>query len=72
MATRIKTLRIWQLYPLSVASEETPHNIGMQIPEGYDSINLARALLGTVPVESDGSVHFVAPSGVEALLPGHR
>ncbi len=66
--TRIKTLRIWQLYPLSVSSEETPHNIGMQIPEGYDSINLARALLGTVPVESDGSVHFVAPSGVELFF----
>ena len=66
--TRITALRVWQLYPLSVASAEVPHNIGIQIPEGYDSINTARAVLGTVPVEFDGSAHFKAPAGVELFF----
>ena len=66
--TRITALRVWQLYPLSVASAEVPHNIGIQIPEGYDSINIARAVLGTVPVEFDGSAHFKAPAGVELFF----
>ena len=66
--TSIAALRVWQLYPLSVASQETPHNTGLQLPEGYDSINIARSVLGTVPVEADGSVHFTAPAGVELFF----
>ena len=38
----------------TVASAEVTHNIGLQLPEGFDSINMARAVLGTVPVEADG------------------
>ena len=66
--TTISALRIWRIYPLSVASAEVPHNIGIQIPEGFDSINLARAVLGTVPVEKDGSAHFKVPAGVELFF----
>ena len=66
--TRITALRVWQLYPLSVASAEVTHNIGLQLPEGFDSINMARAVLGSVPVEADGSAHFTAPAGVELFF----
>ena len=66
--TVIAALRVWQLYPLSVASAETSHNIGVQIPEGFDSINMARVVLGTVPVEKDGSAHFTVPAGVELFF----
>lgn len=66
--TVITALRVWQLYPLSVASAETSHNIGIQLPEGFDSINMARVVLGTVPVEKDGSAHFSVPAGVEIFF----
>ena len=66
--TVIASLRVWQLFPLSVASAEAPHNIGIQLPEGFDSINIARAELGTVPVEKDGSAHFTVPAGVEVFF----
>lgn len=66
--TVITALRVWQIYPLSVASAEVTHNIGIQIPEGFDSINLARVVLGTVPVEKDGSAHFSVPTGVELFF----
>lgn len=48
--TKIKSLRVNQVLPLSVASAASPHNTGLQIPQGSDSINLARAVLGTVRV----------------------
>jgi len=66
--TRIHALRVWQIFPLSVASDEVSHNIGIQIQEGFDSINLARAVVGTAPVEKDGSAHFSVPSGVELFF----
>ena len=66
--TVITALRVWQLYPLSVASQEVSHNIGLQLPEGFDSINMARVVLGTVPVEKDGSAHFTVPAGVEVFF----
>ena len=43
---------MWQILPLSVAP--AARNNGIQVP-GTGSINTARAVLGTVPVESDGS-----------------
>jgi len=63
--TRIKALRVYQVLPLSVASARVSHATGMQIPQATDSINLARAVLGTVPVEADGSAHFTAPARKE-------
>ncbi|MEI7899662.1 MAG: hypothetical protein WCK89_05385, partial [bacterium] len=66
--TLITALRVWQIFPLSVASASVTHNIGIQICEAFDSINLARVVLGTVPVEKDGSAHFKVPSGVEVFF----
>jgi len=63
--TRIKALRVYQVLPLSIASARVSHATGMQIPQATDSINLARAVLGTVPVEEDGSAHFTAPARKE-------
>ena len=68
VSTVITALRVWQIFPLSVASAEVSHNIGLQLPEGFDSVNLARGVLGTVPVEKDGSAHFKVPAGVEVFF----
>ncbi len=59
--TKIKALRVYQIFPLSVASARVAHATGIQIPQAKDSVNLTRAVLGTVPVEEDGSAHFTAP-----------
>ncbi|MHC4679377.1 MAG: HzsA-related protein [Planctomycetota bacterium] len=66
--TKITTLRVYQVFPLSVASARVTHSTGCQIPQAKDSINLARAVLGTVPVEKDGSAHFIVPSGKELFF----
>lgn len=63
--TRIKALRVYKIFPLSVASAKVSHATGMQIAQAKDSINLARAVLGTVPVEADGSAHFIVPAQKE-------
>lgn len=55
--TRIKALRVIQLFPKSTPAPGEP-NIGA----GDESI--ARGSLGTVPVEDDGSVYFEAPAGI--------
>ncbi len=55
--TRIKELRLIQLFAKSTPAPEQP-NIGV----GDQSV--ARGALGTVPVEEDGSVYFEAPAGV--------
>jgi len=54
--TRITHLRVLQLLPKSTASRNTPR-IGIA-----EQTN-ARAVLGTVPVQSDGSAYFEAPPG---------
>ncbi|MBM4033810.1 MAG: hypothetical protein FJ291_18795 [Planctomycetes bacterium] len=61
----IKSLRVWQILPLSVAP--CPRNTGLQVP-GTGSVNIARSVLGTVPVEADGSAHFVVPAGKELFF----
>ncbi len=63
--TKIKALRVFKIMPLSVASAKITHATGLQIPQASDSINLARAVLGTVPVEEDGSAHFIVPAQKE-------
>jgi hypothetical protein len=63
--TKITALRVWQILPLSVAP--AIRNNGIQVP-GTGSINTGRAVLGTVPVESDGSAHFVVPAGKEVFF----
>lgn len=60
--TKVRSLRIYQILPLSVPSAALAHNTGLQIPQGHDSVNLARSILGEVPVESDGSAYFIVPA----------
>jgi hypothetical protein len=60
--TKIKALRIYQIYPSSVPSGPRPHETGHRIAEARDSVNLARGIIGTVPVEEDGSAHFTVPA----------
>jgi hypothetical protein len=61
---KIKALRVYQIIPMSVPSGRPPHEVGHRLPglEGGDSVILARYVLGTVPVEEDGSAHFVVPA----------
>jgi len=54
--TKIKEIRVIQLYPKATAPVNNPDI-------GIGSESLARNVLGTVPVEPDGSVQFTAPAG---------
>lgn len=67
--TKIAALRVVQLFPKTTPAQAEP-NIG------YGTQSLGRGVLGTVPVEEDGSVYFEAPSGVplyfQALDPKGR
>ena len=63
--TKITALRVWQILPLSVAP--AARNNGIQVP-GTGSVNTGRAVLGTVPVEADGSAHFAIPAGKEVFF----
>jgi hypothetical protein len=63
--TKITGLRVWQILPLSVAP--AVRNNGIQVP-GTGSVNTGRAVLGTAPVEADGSAHFVVPAGKELFF----
>ena len=66
--TNIKELRIIQILPMTMPSGYHPHEIGMREGSSYDSVNLARYVLGTVPVEDDGSAHFEIPAQIEFLF----
>ncbi|WP_136080050.1 HzsA-related protein [Pontiella desulfatans] len=66
--TKIKALRIVQIHPSSVPSGPRPHETGRRIAEASDSVNLTRSILGTVPVEEDGSAHFKVPALKELLF----
>jgi len=55
--TVITHLRIIQLFP-----KATPHHHQPRI--GYGVEKNARGVLGTVPVEADGSAHFELPAGI--------
>jgi hypothetical protein len=66
--TRIKALRVYQVLPMSVPSGAPPHETGLRIPQSLDSVNIARAVLGTVPVEADGSAHFTVPAQRELFF----
>ncbi len=58
---KIKALRIVQVLPKSTSHHHQP-----QI--GYGCETMARAVLGTVPVEEDGSAHFYLPPGKEVFF----
>ncbi len=54
--TVLKELRVINLFPKDNPFQDDP-NIG------HASQSLARGVLGTVPIETDGSVHFRMPAG---------
>ncbi len=60
--TRITELRVLQLLPMSVPSGRPPHQTGQRIAEAGDSVVPVRWVLGTAPVEPDGSAHFTVPA----------
>ena len=66
--TKIKELRIIQILPMTMPSGYNPHEIGIREGTSLDSVNLARYVLGTVPVEEDGSAYFEMPAQVEFLF----
>jgi len=66
--TRIVALRVMQIVPMSVPSGRPPHETGPREPTSRDSVVLARAVLGTVPVEADGSAHFTVPAHMEVYF----
>jgi len=55
--TEIKALRVVQLFPKTTRKADEP-------AMGVGNQSLGRGVLGTVPVEADGSVHFEAPADV--------
>ncbi|MHC4917683.1 MAG: HzsA-related protein, partial [Planctomycetota bacterium] len=59
--TRIKELRIINIFPKATPPADVP-NIG------HAAQSLARGVLGTVPVEEDGSAHFKMPAGVSVYF----
>jgi len=61
--TEVHSLRILQLLPCAVPSGGLrPHETGKRIAEARDSVVPCRWVLGTVPVEEDGSAHFKVPA----------
>ncbi|MDP6544231.1 MAG: hypothetical protein QGH60_09590 [Phycisphaerae bacterium] len=54
--TKIKSLRVFQIFPKPTVPINRPDI-------GIGSETLARGVLGTVPVDADGSINFTVPSG---------
>ena len=66
--TKITALRVLQLVPMSVPSGGPPHETGQRIALAGDSVVPTRYVLGTVPVEEDGSAHFTVPANREMFF----
>jgi len=65
---KIKSLRVYQIIPMSVPSGAPPHETSLREPTAGDSVVLARYVLGTVPVADDGSAHFTVPARRELFF----
>ena len=65
---KITALRIYKIIPMSVPSGDPPHETSLREPTAGDSVVLARYVLGTVPVEADGSAHFTVPARRELFF----
>jgi hypothetical protein len=66
--TKIAALRVLQVLPMSVPSGGPPHETGARVALAGDSVVPVRHVLGTVPVESDGSAHFTVPANRELFF----
>lgn len=60
--TVVTQLRIWQVYPKTTALATNP-KVSYESTEAAWSGRNTRGLLGTVPVEADGSANFYLPAG---------
>jgi len=58
---KIKALRIWQVLPKTTPNADNPRI-------GFGSQKGAKLVLGTVPVEEDGSAYWEQPVGVPVLF----
>jgi hypothetical protein len=69
---QVKALRIVQIVPMSVPSQVTydrrAPEIGCRLLGDFPSVVLARQVVGTVPVEADGSAHFSVPAHKEVFF----
>jgi hypothetical protein len=65
---KIKSLRVYQILPMTVPSGDPPHETSLREPTAGDSVVLTRYVLGTVPVEEDGSAHFTVPARKEIFF----
>lgn len=66
--TRITALRVLQLLPMTAPSGLPPHETGVRIKGAEDSVVPVRHVLGTVPVEEDGSANFIVPANREIFF----
>ncbi len=66
--TKIKEIRVLQVLPMSVPSGGPPHDTGLRIALAGDSVVPVRHVLGTAPVEEDGSAQFVVPANREMFF----
>jgi hypothetical protein len=66
--TKITGLRVLQVLPMSVPSGGPPHETAMRVALAGDSVVPVRYVLGTVPVEADGSAHFRVPANKEMFF----
>jgi hypothetical protein len=68
--TRVTALRVFQVLPMSMPSGggQHPFETGLRLPSAGDSVVPCRHLIGTVPVEQDGSAHFRVPAGREVFF----
>jgi hypothetical protein len=66
--TKIKELRVLQVLPMSVPSGGPPHETGLRVASAGDSVVPTRFVLGTVPVEADGSAYFSVPANKEIFF----
>jgi cytochrome c553 len=66
--TKIEALRVLQVLPMSVPSGGPPHETGLREASAGDSVVPVRYVLGTIPVEADGSAHFVVPANKEMFF----
>ena len=66
--TKITALRVLQVLPMSVPSGAPPHETGARVALAGDSVVPVRHVLGTVPVEADGSAHFTVPANRELFF----
>ncbi len=67
--TEIKAIRVLQVLPMSVPSGRLrPHETGVRVASAGDSVVPVRWVLGTAPVEADGSAHFTVPANRELFF----